>query len=149
MYAVLPADSVNPAVTFDGIIAIGGKVYTEISSAGGPAITLATSGAGVVTSFAGSVYTVATSAAGTAATGTGYASKTADCLKANNIFFSLGTRLWGIFVRYTSQPLCSPHSLQRLAACYSALGWLFKRCFGVSLSVTVIYANFSHTFIGL
>jgi hypothetical protein len=87
MYVVLPVDSVNPAVTFDGIIAIGGKVYTEITSVGGSAITLATSGAGVVTSFAGSVYTVATSAAGTAATGSGYAPKTSDYLKANNISF--------------------------------------------------------------
>lgn len=87
MYAVLPVDSVNPAVTFDGIIAIGGKVYTEISSVGGPAITLATSGVGVVTSFAGSVYTVATSSAGTAATGSGYAPKSVNYLKANNLFF--------------------------------------------------------------
>ncbi len=60
----------------DRIIAIGGSVFTVITSAGGPAVTLASSGAGVVTSFAGSVYTVATSAAGSATsavTGSGYA----------------------------------------------------------------------------
>jgi hypothetical protein len=60
----------------DCIIAIGGSVFTEITSAGGAAITLASSGAGVVTSFAGSVYTVATSAASaarsSAVTGSGY-----------------------------------------------------------------------------
>jgi hypothetical protein len=64
---------VDSVLDVDGIIAIGGSVYTEISSAGGPAITLAASGAGKVTSFAGSVYTVATSSAGSAATGSGYA----------------------------------------------------------------------------
>ena len=69
----------------DGIIAIGGQVYTEITSIGGSVITLATSGAGVVTTFAGSVYTVATSAAGTAVTGSGYAPKAADFPKTNYI----------------------------------------------------------------
>jgi hypothetical protein len=58
----------EPGHDVGGIIAFGGKIYTEISSAGGPAFTLAESGAGKVTSFAGSVYTVATSAAETAAT---------------------------------------------------------------------------------
>lgn len=53
------------------IVAFDGSVFTEITSIGGAAFTLATSGAGVVTSFAGSVYTVATAAAGSAATGTG------------------------------------------------------------------------------
>jgi hypothetical protein len=41
--------------------------------------------------------------------------------------FVLGMRLWPTFVRYISQCLCSPHSLQRLAVCYLVLGWLFKR----------------------
>lgn len=53
------------------MLAFDGSVFTEITSIGGAAFTLATSGAGVVTSFAGSVYTVATAAAGSAATGTG------------------------------------------------------------------------------
>ena len=60
----------------DGITAIGGSVYTEVTSNGGAAITLAASGAGKVTSFAGSVYTVATSvasAASNAVSGSGYA----------------------------------------------------------------------------
>jgi hypothetical protein len=82
-------------MTFDGIIAFGGSVFTVITSAGGSAITLAESGAGKVTTFAGSVYTVATSAAGTAATGTGYAPKAVDYPKVND-FFS-GMRLWRIF----------------------------------------------------
>ncbi|KAI0299926.1 hypothetical protein BC826DRAFT_1102568 [Russula brevipes] len=56
-----------------GVIAIGGQVFTEITSAGGAAITLAGSGAGVVTTFAGSVYTVATAAAASTGTGTGNA----------------------------------------------------------------------------
>lgn len=43
-------------------LALGGKAYTIITSEGGDAITLATSGAGVITSKFGSVYTVATAA---------------------------------------------------------------------------------------
>ena len=53
-----------------------------------------------------------------------------------------------ISVRYTSQPLCSPHSLQRLAACYSVLGLLFKRRFS-DCYYLVTYAIVSDTFIGL
>jgi hypothetical protein len=45
-------------------IAIDGKALTIISSDGGEAFTLATSGAGVVTSVLGSIYTVATAAIG-------------------------------------------------------------------------------------
>ena len=45
-------------------------MFTEVTSVGGPAITLAESGAGKVTSFAGSVYTVATSVGGSVATTT-------------------------------------------------------------------------------
>jgi hypothetical protein len=70
---VLPLVDCEAGHEIDGIIAIGGSVYTEVTSAGGPAITLAASGAGVVTSFAGSVYTIATSSAGSAVTGSGYA----------------------------------------------------------------------------
>ena len=55
--------------TYEDFAAIGGKVFTEVTSVGGSAITLAESGAGKVTTFAGSVYTVATSAAASAATG--------------------------------------------------------------------------------
>jgi len=69
----LSVPRLEPGHDVDNIIAIGGSIYTEITSAGGPAITLAGSGAGVVTTFAGSVYTVATSAAGSAETGSGYA----------------------------------------------------------------------------
>ena len=36
-------------------------------------------------------------------------------------------RPWRTFVRYISQCLYSPHSLQRLAVCYLVLGWLLKR----------------------
>lgn len=50
-------------------LAAGGSLETVITSDGGQAITLATSGAGVVTSFAGSVYTVATGVANTGAPG--------------------------------------------------------------------------------
>jgi len=76
MYVLLLVDSVSPGRDHDvdGMIAIAGSVYTEITSAGGPAITLAASEKGVVTSFAGSVYTVATASAGSAVTGSGYAS---------------------------------------------------------------------------
>jgi hypothetical protein len=70
MYVLPLVDSVSDV---ERMTAIGGSVYTEITSAGGPAITLAKSGAGVFTTFAGSVYTVATSAAGSAVTGSGYA----------------------------------------------------------------------------
>jgi hypothetical protein len=48
------------------LLAIGGKAYTIITSEGGDAITLATSGAGVVTSKFGSIYTVATAAVASA-----------------------------------------------------------------------------------
>lgn len=48
-------------------LAIGGKALTIVTSEGGDAITLATSGAGVVTSKFGSIYTVATAAAASAA----------------------------------------------------------------------------------
>lgn len=46
--------------------------------------------------------------------------------KADDLYV-LGMRLLQTFVRYISQCLCSPHSLQRLAVCYLVLGWLFKR----------------------
>ena len=54
------------ALTYLFPLAIGGKPYTIITSVGGDALTLATSGAGVVTSKFGSIYTVATAAAATA-----------------------------------------------------------------------------------
>ena len=47
-------------------LAIGGSLATVVTSEGGQAITLATSGAGKVTSFAGSEYTVATAAVASA-----------------------------------------------------------------------------------
>ena len=43
-----------------GVTAEAGVLETIVTSAGGEAITLATSGAGVLTTFAGSVYTAAT-----------------------------------------------------------------------------------------
>jgi hypothetical protein len=107
------------------MIAIGGSVFTEVTSAGGGAITLASSGAGVVTSFAGSVYTVATSAASSAASG--YAPTAVHYHDQADDPFVLGMRAWRTFARYISQCLCSPHSLQQLAVCYSVLGRLFKR----------------------
>jgi hypothetical protein len=75
MYVLPLLDSVSQVMMLIPSIAIGGSVFTEVTSAGGQAITLASSGAGVVTSFAGSVYTVATSAASSAASakGSGYA----------------------------------------------------------------------------
>jgi len=48
--------------------AFGGSVFTVVTSNGGEAITLATSGAGVVTSFAGQKWTAATSAVDAAVT---------------------------------------------------------------------------------
>lgn len=50
-------------------LAVGGHGATIITSVGGQAITLATSGAGVGTSVFGSFYTVATGAAASAASG--------------------------------------------------------------------------------
>lgn len=130
----------------DRVIAIGGKVYTEVTSAGGAAITLATSGAGVVTSFAGSVYTVATSVAGTAATGSasGYALKAViSRAKANDLI--AGTRLWRMSVRYMSQHLCLQHWLLQLVECCSVLGWHFNdSCMMFRRSALLPYLGLIH-----
>jgi hypothetical protein len=61
------------------LLAIGGSLATVITSEGGQAITLATSGGGVVTSFAGHHYTVATAAA---------SSISAKCVHNRSLFSS-------------------------------------------------------------
>ncbi|KAA1471607.1 hypothetical protein DENSPDRAFT_837638 [Dentipellis sp. KUC8613] len=66
---VSPHASASFSVLNASLVAIGGKAFTEITSAGGAGITLAESGAGIVTSFAGSVYTAATQAAESAVSG--------------------------------------------------------------------------------
>jgi hypothetical protein len=57
-------------------------VATVVTSAGGQAITLASSGAGAITSFAGSEYTVATAAAAS------FTSKANTAMGAHSFGFS-------------------------------------------------------------
>ena len=80
----MPLCSYSPA-------AIGGSLATIVTSEGGKAITLATSGAGVLTSFAGSVYNVATSDIASA-TSTSAGSSTSTQTQTQNA--ALGLHAW-------------------------------------------------------
>lgn len=61
----------GPTECLRGFAAINGQVFTEVTSIGGSAITLAESGVGKVTSFAGSIYTIATSTAAPSSSSSG------------------------------------------------------------------------------